>query len=190
MTSEAIEKTDRNAGEQITTFIVHSGSETRVVKASSHEEVGVIIEMARVGTDTEEAFIFLGEFDGALVEAVEIEDGEDNHKPVNRHDHPHHHGHHGGVVHIHLHKCHRVKVAVGYNGVDKHHRFSPAATVETVRRWAVKKFRISATDAEKLYLYVLGAETPLDVTKHVGDLATAPDCHIGLVLLPDPLVNG
>jgi|HubBroStandDraft_1064217.scaffolds.fasta_scaffold172421_2 hypothetical protein len=190
MSQETIEKSVSHADQQVTTFIVHVGGETRVVKVSAHEEIAVIIEKARFGAETEETFIFLGEFNGALVEAIEIEDGEDDHKPVGPHERPHHHGHHGGVVHIHRHKCHRVKVEVSYNGVDKHHRFSPAATVETVRLWAVKKFKISPTDAEKLYLYVLGSETPLDITKHIGDVATAPGCHTDLVLLPDPLVNG
>jgi hypothetical protein len=190
MIQEVIEETESQPDKEVTTFIVHSSGETRTVKTSAHEEIAVIFEKAQFSTETEEVFIFLGEFDGALVEAIEIEDGEDDHNPVGPHDKPHHHGHHGGIIHVHRHKCRRVKVEVGYNGVEKRHRFSPAATVETVRRWAVKKFKISASDAEKLFLYVMGSETPLDSTKHIGDVTSAPGCHANLVLSPDILING
>ena len=76
MNTELIEKTGSDAGQRVTTFIVHCNGETRVVKASEHDAVGIIIERGRFGTDTDEMNIFLGEFDGSLIEAVEIEDGE------------------------------------------------------------------------------------------------------------------
>ena len=113
MNTELIEKTGSDAGQRVTTFIVHCNGETRVVKASEHDAVGIIIERGRFGTDTDEMNIFLGEFDGSLIEAVEIEDGEDDHKPIGRHEKPGHHSHGGGVVHVHCHKCHRVKVVFG-----------------------------------------------------------------------------
>jgi hypothetical protein len=190
MATEVIERRGSDAEQRVTKFIVHFEGEARVVSGNDDEEIGIIIERCGFGPGIADVNIFIGEFAGALIEAIEIEDGDDDHQPVGRHEKPKHHGHGGGLVHVHCHKCHRVNLGVGYNGVDKHHKFSPAATVETVRQWAVKKFKIAAVDAEKLFLWLSGAEQPLDGTKHVGDLGKAPGCHAELVLIPDPRVNG
>ncbi len=66
MSQETIEKSVSHADQQVTTFIVHVGGETRVVKVSAHEEIAVIIEKAGFGAETEETFIFLGEFNGGF----------------------------------------------------------------------------------------------------------------------------
>jgi hypothetical protein len=190
MKTELIEKRDQNAPPRVTTFIVHAQGETRVVQASEHDTMESIVEQARFDLHSEHVNIFLGESVSSLRDPDGVDDGEDDHEPAERHHKPSEHGHGGGIVHIHCHKCRRVKTDVAYNGVEKHHKFSPAATIETVRRWAVAKFKIPAIDAEKLFVWVPGAEQPLDGTKHVGDLAQAPGCKAEFMLLPDPRVNG
>lgn len=172
-----------------TTFIIHWEESTRVVQGTDHETVEAILERAE--TDLAPSVnAFLGECVAALREGEEVEDGEDDHEPVAGHATAHHCRAAGSVVHIHCHRCRRVKTSVSYNGRDKHHRFSPSATVETARRWAVNKFKIPATDGERLFLWLLGSEQPLDGTKHMGDLAQAPHCQLALLLLPDPRVQG
>ena len=172
-----------------TTFIIHWAEATRVVQGTDQETVEVILERAEIELGPA-MNVFLGESTAALLEGQEVEDGEDDHEPVAPHHTTAHHGHGSGVVHIHCHRCRRVKTSVSYNGRDRHHQFSPAATVETARRWAVDKFKIPATDAERLFLWLLGSEQPLDGTKHLGDLAQSPDCELALLLLPDPRVQG
>jgi hypothetical protein len=186
--TEEIVKND-DAVDVLTTFVLHEGRVTKVVRASANETVESILERAEIELRPE-VNVFLGEFAAAICEPEEVEDGEDDHEPVKRHLTPSSHGHGGGVVHIHCHPCRRVKTGVSYNGREKHHRFSPAASIETVRRWAVKKFKIPVTDAEKLFVWLPGTEQPLDGTKHVGELTEAPVCSVELLLLPDPRVNG
>ena len=36
---------------------------------------------------------------------------------------------------VHVHRCHRVEVAVTFNGETVEHRFTPAATTARIKRW-------------------------------------------------------
>lgn len=192
MKTESITNEQPDIAAPPTTFILHAGGETRIVKGSAHDTFASLLERAALGDGFEDVNVFVGDPADALDKAEDAgDDAEDAHEPVKRHQTPAELGHKGGgVVHVHCHTCRRVKTSVVYNGVQKRRQFSPAASVETVRRWAVKKFKIPPVDAEKLFLWLSGAEQSLDGTKHVGDLAAAPACKLELLLLPDPRING
>jgi hypothetical protein len=83
-------------------------------------------------------------------------------------------------------------VTVTYNGNEKHHRFSPATTIETVLAWTAKKFGITPVDAEKLVLKLSDAEQPLKPDSHLGVLLHGhTHCSITMELVPDHgRVNG
>src|SRR5215469_4924614 len=38
---------------------------------------------------------------------------------------------------VHVHRCHRLEVAVNFNAAQKTQAFPPSATIERVKRWAV-----------------------------------------------------
>lgn len=171
-------------------FFVHAeGRPAKAVRALATDSVAEIVGRAGVQL-TPGLNIFLGECVDALREPHEIDDGDDSHAPLGDHQHsPHSQGHHVGG-HIHCHRCHRVRVVVTYNGQDKRHRFSPATTVETVRLWAIKKFRLSDVDAETLILMVCGVAKPPQVTAHLGELLAAESDQLHFELVPDQRING
>jgi hypothetical protein len=76
--------------------------------------------------------------------------------------------------------------------VEKHHRFSPASTIDTARLWAVKKFGINSVDAETLILKISGVAKPPQPDAHLGDFVQAQHgCKVAFELVPDHgRVNG
>ena len=174
---------------QQTVYFVHmKGQKARAVQALATDSVAAIVQKAGFEV-TPEMGIFLGECIDALAhEASEQE--EDHHQPVGHGHRPGEHGHHGG--HIHCHHCHRVLVGVTFNGTEKHRKFSPATTIDTVRLWAINRFGITPADADRLILVVNGASTddPPPTTEHLGDLVTGHTCDLSFQLIPDPRING
>ncbi|MGD9721495.1 MAG: hypothetical protein AB7O59_09825 [Pirellulales bacterium] len=172
-------------GEGVTLFVHIEGRDAVKIEAALSELLADVL--ARAGLEDVGAHhIFIGECVEALDEADDVNDGEDCHEPVHDHrKHLHHHRiRHGG--HIHCHPCRRIKTEVTYNGADKHHRFSPAATVETVRRWALRKFKIGPVDGETLILKIIGIDKPPSPDAHVGDLVRShSECRLSLELVPD-----
>jgi hypothetical protein len=180
------------AGQQVVPYYVHAvGRDPAVVEAAESDAVEQILTAAGFIPEPRH-HVFLGECADALEEPRDVEDGEDRHEPVkDLRRSPNDHGHRGGG-HIHCHTCRRVRVTVSYNGVEKHHNFSPATTIDTARLWAVSKFGINAVDAETLILKISGVVKPPQPDAHLGDLVRADGhCAVALELVPDEgRVNG
>jgi hypothetical protein len=100
------------------------------------------------------------------------------------------HAGHAGVK-AHVHRCHRIKVAVTFNNETVHHEFAPSATVGRVKQWAaVHKFHMSEAEAGEHVLQIAGThERPAPGT-HIGALAACPECKLHFSLVPDQRVNG
>ncbi len=87
--------------------------------------------LIRLGPLEDGIFVFVGECEEALKEPADVEDGVDEHEPVDidltlavleitRHRH------------VHRHHCRHVAVDVNFGGKTKRHKFSPATTVGVV----------------------------------------------------------
>ena len=93
---------------------------------------------------------------------------------------------------VHLHRCHKVEVTVYFNGKDKSHAFSPAATIGKVTKWAVGKrgFDLDDVDAAEHVLQVSGTSIRPDEDAHLGTLVSAPACAASFDLVPKQRVEG
>jgi hypothetical protein len=92
----------------------------------------------------------------------------------------------GAHLKVHVHRCRHVEVTVGFNGCVVEHRFSPAATVAKIKRWAAEeKFGMTPEEAGEHVLQIAG--TP---GTHVGALTDGRVCGIAFDLVPDERVNG
>jgi len=98
----------------------------------------------------------------------------------------HHHSH------IHVHRCHRVQVAVTFNGLTKNRDFSPASTVGKVKTWATSSdgFNLSKIDASEHALQLSGTTDRPDEDVHIGTLTTAATCAVSFDLVPKKRVEG
>ena len=61
-------------------------------------------------------------------------------------------------VPLHVHRCRRVVVTVTFNGQSKGHEFSPAKTVDDVKKFAaIQEFGMKPTDAAEHVLKFSGS---------------------------------
>lgn len=93
---------------------------------------------------------------------------------------------------VHVHRCKRVEVTVGFNGRDKLDGFPPSATIKRVTKWAVGKqgFDLAETDAADHLLQLRGSAERPDEDAHIGTLVEVPDCSVRLDLVPKSRVEG
>ena len=92
---------------------------------------------------------------------------------------------------MHVHRCHRVEVAVTFNGETVEHRFGPAATISRIKRWAAEhKFGMSKEDAGEHVLQLSGAHERPAPGIHLGALTTCEACALALDLVANERVNG
>ena len=135
-------------------------------------------------------FLFVGESEHALAEAVDIEDGDDAHEATDPNQTLAALGlHHGG--HVHCHRCHRVTVSVNYEVHTKRHRFSPATTILTATGWAKKKFSLTDTDAQRFVLQICASTQQPRADEHLGEIVKGHDCNLCFDLVPDETkING
>lgn len=93
--------------------------------------------------------------------------------------------------HIHCHKCHRIEVAVIYNGVEKCEAFPPSAKVKRVLKWAVEAFQLKGMDAENKVLRLAEPpQTELSNEAHIGSFAHKGTCGLKVCLLPPVRFQG
>lgn len=91
----------------------------------------------------------------------------------------------------HVHRCHRIEVAVTFNGETVEHRFGPAATIARIKRWAAeRKFDMSEEEAGEHVLQLSGAHERPAPGIHIGALTTCDVCKLALDLVADERVNG
>ena len=151
-------------------------------------EVLIRAEMIRDGQD--KVFVFVGECEEALGEPAEIEDGADQHEPVDidltlevLEIHRHRH--------VHVHRCRHVAVEVNFGGKTKRHRFSPATTVGVVTDWARKKFpNLDPAAVAEYVLEICGTTTQPRPTEHLGELVSAPTCSVCFNLVKEVTPQG
>ena len=93
---------------------------------------------------------------------------------------------------VHVHRCKRVEVTVGFNGRDKSDGFPPSATIKRVTRWAVGKqgFDLAEADAADHLLQLRGSPERPDEDSHIGTLVEVLDCSVQLDLVPKSRVEG
>lgn len=96
-----------------------------------------------------------------------------------------------GARPIHLHRCHRVGVAVTFNGETVRHEFSPGTTIARVKRWAAEtQFGMSPEEAGEHVLQVSGTHNRPSPSTHIGALVRHGQCRIAFDLVPEERVNG
>lgn len=97
----------------------------------------------------------------------------------------------GKGLKLHLNRCRHVAVSVTYNGETIERKFTPAATVARVKRWAAeRKFGMTEDEAGEHVLQIAGThERPAPGT-HIGALTPRGSCAIAFDLVPDERVNG
>lgn len=95
----------------------------------------------------------------------------------------------GPVRHFHVGRCKRITVKVRYAGRAESRGFSPAATIERIRAWAIRKFTIDSKDAAELVLQLAGSEAQPPADKHVGCFADK-HCSVVFDLVRSYTVNG
>ena len=92
--------------------------------------------------------------------------------------------------HIHVCRCGRIATTVNYLDQTAERKFAPGTRVRRVKKWAVKQFRIEATDAGEHVLRVCGSadEPATDTPLHA--LTAFPACCICFDLVPEKRVEG
>lgn len=93
-------------------------------------------------------------------------------------------------THVHVHRCHHIKVSVRFSGRTIEHEFRPGTTVGKVKKWAVKEFGMPPADAAEHVLQIVGTSEQPDVTTHIGTLAPYPKCAVAFDLVPSHRVQG
>jgi len=178
------------AGEAIELFIHSQGEKPRVAVAAPHDVLREVLVRAEVITEgREELLVFVGEWEEALNEPDEIENGEDSHAPVDflmtieaLELHRHHH--------VHVHRCKRVAVEVHFNGIAKRHRFSPATTIAVVTQWARKKLKLDPAAGAEYVLRICGTTEQPRPSEHLGELVEPPVCAICFELVKEITPQG
>lgn len=178
------------AGEEFELFIHTQGAKPKVAVARPHEVLReVLVRMEIIKEGQSDLLVFVGECDEALTEPGDLEDGEDQHVPVDvlatvealeLHRHRH----------VHVHKCKRVSVEVNFNGATKRHRFSPATTVGVVTQWARKKFKLDGAAGAEYVLQLCKSTKQPRPDEHLGELVEPPTCAICFDLVKEITPQG
>lgn len=178
------------SNQELEIFIHGQGTKPKVVVANSGDHLrDVLIRSEFLKDSQDDAFVFVGEWTQALTEPDEIENGIDEHAPVDvsltlevleikRHHH------------IHCHRCRHIGVEVNFGGKTKHRKFSPAATIEVVAHWARKKFHLDAAVAHEYVLQLCGTTNRPRPDKHLGELVEAEKCGLCFDLVKEITPQG
>lgn len=178
-------------GTEIEHFIHAPGGSPKVAVAAAGDRLrDVLIRLEIIRSEPDGLHIFVGECVEALDEANEVEDGADQHEPVDidltlevLEIHRHRH--------IHVHHCRHVAVEVNFGGKTKRHRFSPATTIAVVTEWARKKFpNLDPAAVAEYVLEICGTTTQPRPTEHLGELVSATTCSICFNLVKEVTPQG
>jgi hypothetical protein len=145
--------------------------------------------LIRLGPLEEGIFVFVGECDYALKEPADVEDGADEHEPVDidltlavleivRHRH------------VHVHKCRHIGVEVNFNGKTKRHKFAPNTTVGVATDWARKKFHLDPALASEYILQLCNSTVQPRSDEHLGDIVRGEACSICFDLVKEMTPKG
>lgn len=174
--------------EQIEIFIHQPGKAPEVAKVSSDEVLIEVLKVRGAGAIAEHGLlVFIDECGDALLEAFEVDNGEDSHEPCD----PSHTLREIGVKHgkhVHVHKCRRIQVSVTYNKKTVHHKFSPATTIGTATKWAKAKFKID--QSSDFVLQITGTTVIPRQNEHLGDLVKDDTCSLNFELVTEVTPQG
>jgi len=178
------------ASEEFELYIHSQGARPKIAVARPHEVLGdVLVREGIIKQGQDDVLIFAGEWEEAISEADEIEDGEDKHNPVDvlltvevleLHRHRH----------VHVHKCKRVALEVNFNGQTKRHRFSPATTIGVVTKWSRKKFKLDGAAGAEYVLRLCSTDKQPRPGEHLGELVAPPTCAICFDLVKEITPQG
>jgi hypothetical protein len=170
-------------------FIHGQATKPKVIVAAPGEILRDVLIRAEFLKEGEDTLVFIGECEEALDEAAEIENGSDQHEPVEvtltieslgiKHYH-----------HIHCHRCRRVAVGVNFGSDTQHRKFSPAATVGVVAHWARRKFRLDPKIAGEYVLQLCQSTARPRPDTHLGELVSAPHCALCFDLVKEVTPQG
>ena len=95
-------------------------------------------------------------------------------------------------IRVHIHRCRRVEVTVNYNEKQLKGFFSPSATIDRVKKWAVGKDGVdmSSVDATEHLLQVCHSNDRPDEDVHIGTLVKVSDGAICFDLVAKQRVEG
>lgn len=174
--------------EHIEIFIHRPGKAPQVAKVGTDE---VLLEALKgngvEGIAEDSLLVFVDECGDALMEAIEVDNGEDTHEPSD----PQHTVQDIGIKHgkhVHVNACRRIQVTVTYNNREVHHKFSPATTVGTATKWAKGKFKIGPSD--DFVLQVSGTTEIPRQNEHLGDLVAGGVCALSFDLVREVTPQG
>lgn len=173
---------------QTEVFVHQAGQKPKVVVAGSADRLSEVLARAGVALGAD-LLVFVGECADALGEPVELENGADNHAPVD----PDQTLERLGVRehrHVHCHRCRHVAVEVNYGSKTKRRSFSPAATVEIVTKWARRKFELTDSAGADWVLQICKSTDRPRPNVHLGELVHAPDCQICFDLVKEITPQG
>jgi hypothetical protein len=163
---------------EIELYFHNEGEKPRVIRGKPQETLrDVLVRWEIAETVGDKIFVFIGQCEEALHEPLEVEDGADVHEPVDI-----------NLTlevlelerrrHIHRHRCRHVRVEVYFGGETKHHRFSPATTIEVVTRWARRKFKLDGAAGDEYVLQICGTKEQPRSDVHLSQLTKFPDCGL------------
>jgi len=175
---------------QVEHFLHGQGAKPKVATAALGEILrGVLIRDEMIPEGETEIFVFVGECDEALKEPAEIEDGVDEHAPVDidltlevLEIHRHRQ--------VHVHRCRHVAVEANFGKDTKRHRFSPNTTVGVATEWARRKFHLDPAVASEYVFQLCGSLTQPRSTEHLGDLVDGRTCSICFDLVKELTPKG
>jgi hypothetical protein len=176
--------------QEIEQFIHAPGGKPKVAVAVAGDTLrDVLIRLEIVRDEPDGLHIFVGECVEALNESDEIDDGADQHAPVDitltlavlgieRHRH------------VHVHRCRHVAVDVNFGGKTKRHRFAPNTTVGVATDWARRKFHLDPIVASEYVLQICGSTDQPRSDEHLGDLVRSETCSVCFDLVKELTPKG
>jgi hypothetical protein len=171
-------------------FVHAQGAKPKAVMVTPGESLLDVLKRAGViGEGETDLLVFVGENEQALNEPDEVEDGADQHAPVDailtvavlglkRHGH------------VHVHRCRDVAVDVNFSGKTKRHRFSPATTIAVVATWARKKLHLDPVAGGEYVLKICNNDKQPRADQHLGELVEASTCSICFDLVKEITPQG
>ena len=175
---------------EIEHFIHAPGGKPKVATAVAEDTLReALIRLEFIREDLEGLHIFIGECVEALEEPDEIDDGVDEHSPVDisctfavleieRHRH------------VHVHPCRHIAVEVSFGKKPRRHRFTPNTTVGSAAEWARRKFHLDAALAREYVLQLCNSTEQPRSTEYLGDLAKGATCSLCFDLVEELTPKG
>jgi len=176
--------------QEIEVFIHAHGVRPKVISAVINEALrDVLMRAEAVHNGHDDILVFVGECEEALAEPEDMADGADEHAPVDieltleaLNIRPHHH--------VHCHRCRHVAVEVNFGGGSKKRRFSPAATVAVVTKWARRKFHLDPAAATEYVLHICDDNEQPRSDQHLGELVGHDACSLCFNLVKEITPQG